>query len=153
MKAAGQQSATHFHFIARALIVDAGQILLARERGAKNTFLPGGHIEWGEGAADALQRELHEELGTTCRIGAFLGAAENHWVDEAGSHAEINLVFEAACSALTAGEPVISQEAQLEFLWVQMESTAEYGLLPEALQEIGAAGGDGWRAFWGSDYA
>ena len=32
------------HYLARALIVQGGMVLLARQIGAKNTFLPGGHI-------------------------------------------------------------------------------------------------------------
>jgi len=50
-------------FIARAVIRKDGEILLAHKRGESNTFLPGGHVESGEYAKDALSRELAEELG------------------------------------------------------------------------------------------
>lgn len=41
------------------------KVLLAQAIGEKNTFLPGGHIEFGESAKDALVREIEEELGLT----------------------------------------------------------------------------------------
>jgi hypothetical protein len=34
-----------FHYLKPALIISGDYILLAREIGADNTFLPGGHVE------------------------------------------------------------------------------------------------------------
>ena len=41
--------------IARAVIVRDARLLVAHSVGAGNKFLPGGHIESGEFAADALR--------------------------------------------------------------------------------------------------
>ena len=52
-----------FHYRVRGIIIVDGKVLLAHQIEASNTFLPGGHIESGEGAQAALVRELYEETG------------------------------------------------------------------------------------------
>ena len=67
----------HIEHIARALIRMGDDVLLARTKGADNTFLPGGHIEFGESAEGALIRELQEELGLIAVVQNFRGAVEH----------------------------------------------------------------------------
>ena len=33
-----------FHYLARGIILENEKVLLAHQKGAENTFLPGGHI-------------------------------------------------------------------------------------------------------------
>ena len=35
--------------LGRIVIISKGHVLLAHEIGARNTFLPGGHVEYNEG--------------------------------------------------------------------------------------------------------
>ena len=50
--------------IAAALLIEPnGQTLLVRKRGTQAFMQPGGKIDAGEQPAEALARELHEELG------------------------------------------------------------------------------------------
>lgn len=50
--------------IAAALLIGAdGRTLLVRKRGTQAFMQPGGKIDAGEMAVNALARELHEELG------------------------------------------------------------------------------------------
>lgn len=50
--------------IAAALLIGSdGQTLLVRKRGTQAFMQPGGKIDAGEQPAEALARELHEELG------------------------------------------------------------------------------------------
>ncbi len=79
-----------FHYIVRGVIRDGKHVLLCKQRTGDYTFLPGGHVEFGESATVALLRELHEEIGIEGTIGNFLGAIENGWDGEF----EISLVFE-----------------------------------------------------------
>ena len=43
--------------------VEAGRLLVVRSRNKKAFYLPGGKIEPGETPADAVRREVREELG------------------------------------------------------------------------------------------
>ena len=49
-----------FHYLARGVLFAEGRALLAHQKGAGNTFLPGGHIDPGEPAQSALIREIEE---------------------------------------------------------------------------------------------
>ena len=49
--------------IARGVCVQNGKVLLCRAKGGATTYLPGGHIEFGEKGCAALAREVREELG------------------------------------------------------------------------------------------
>lgn len=68
---------THHHEVVTALIVREGEVLLGL-RSPDRAFWPGvwdmfgGHLEPGEGHAQALVRELQEELGITPTAWRFL---------------------------------------------------------------------------------
>ncbi len=136
--------------IARAVIVAGGGILLARKPGASHTFLPGGHIEVGEPAADAVLRELREELGVSGRVERFLGAVEHGWQTPAGYAHELNLLFLVAAPALDPAIAPRSREAQLQFLWQPVDrldaARLEPWVLPAVLPRWLVAGGAGWAS-------
>jgi len=126
-----------FRHIVRAIIVDEGKILIARMKGA-HSFLPGGGVDRGEGAREALRRELYEELGALCTIGRFLGVAETHRVDEHGvMQHEISHLFAASSDQLKSHFTPKSHENHLEFYWIELttESIKQHGVLPPVLQE------------------
>lgn len=64
------------------------QILLLRrnkEPEAGKWSIPGGTIEYGEHAEEALIREMREETGIRCRVFSFLGfcnyiLSDRHWI-------------------------------------------------------------------------
>lgn len=73
--------------IVAALTVDeSGRVLLVRKRGTDAFMQPGGKLEPGESAAEALVRELHEELGVVVSEADFthLGRFEAPAANEAG---------------------------------------------------------------------
>ena len=85
--------------IARGVCVKDGKVLLCRAKGGKSTYLPGGHIEFGETGREALVREVKEELGIASSADAFLGVVENAFLQHDKPHAEINLVYELKIDA------------------------------------------------------
>lgn len=128
--------------IARAVLRDGTRVLLARPTGQGWYFLPGGHVERGEAAADALLRELDEELGVReLQVGELLGVSENRYSDAGGDHHELNLVFEVDATGV-AGE---SREPHIEFRWVERSELHEVEIRPPAVAELVRTGLDGPR--------
>ncbi|MFH1276318.1 MAG: NUDIX hydrolase, partial [Candidatus Woesearchaeota archaeon] len=60
------------------IIVDKGKILLMKRADCSKTFpgkwcIPGGTVEWGETAEQALKREAQEEIGCEIEVIKFVG--------------------------------------------------------------------------------
>ncbi|MGR5063388.1 NUDIX domain-containing protein [Photobacterium sp. DNB22_13_2] len=138
-----------FHYVARGLIRDGDHILLVRAIGDNMTFLPGGHIEFGESAPVALARELGEEASIEASIGTFVGAVENEWLLDGQPQAEINLIFEVE-TCLSYRQLVVSNEPHLEFLWVPCAEIEQWNLFPESLRQLVSHNQTPKQAFWGS---
>lgn len=141
-----------FHYLARAIIVSDGQILLAHQKGAAYTFLPGGHIEFGERAELALAREIAEEIGVPAAVQRFVGAVEGFYNESNGPHHEINLVFEVDVSGLSADQSPLSREPHLEFLWSPLSDLAANNLLPAPMIACLSEWKRGVGGFWGSAF-
>lgn len=54
---------TVIRIVAAVVIADDGRLLVVRKRGTTTFMQPGGKIEPGEAPADAVVREVREELG------------------------------------------------------------------------------------------
>ena len=119
--------------IARGLLIGPRGILLCRNIGMTNTFLPGGHVEFGEPAAEAVVRELAEELGMKVTAGRFHGAIESSFVQAGERHHELTLFFEMTSSAVTRRARLKAAESHLEFIWQPIHALAEVNLLPKPL--------------------
>ena len=119
--------------IARGVCVIDGKILLCKAKGGKTTYLPGGHIEFGETGRQALVREIKEELGLDSTTGAFLGVVENAFNQHGKPHAEINLVYELKLPVTTSAQ---AQEDWIEFEWRDLAHLDD--LLPAAFRRLSA---------------
>ena len=125
-----------FHHLARGIFLKDGKVLLARAKGHRNTFLPGGHIEFGESAKDALKREVLEELDLTCEVGKFIGVVEHKWLKKGILNCELNQLFEANCYEMNATQDPTSNEPHLEFIWCDIDALDAYNLQPYPLRNI-----------------
>ncbi|MBD8491682.1 NUDIX hydrolase [Pseudomonas syringae] len=113
--------------IAAALLVGGdGRTLLVRKRGTQAFMQPGGKIEAGEPAAQALARELDEELGL--RIdpaqAVFLGEFKAPAANEPGFEVRCQL-FRVACNA-----PVQPAAEIEEAVWVDAQASKALTLAP-----------------------
>ncbi|MBR3222217.1 MAG: NUDIX domain-containing protein [Kiritimatiellae bacterium] len=122
--------------IARGVALSDGRLLLCRAKGSATSYLPGGHIEFGETGREALVREVREELGVAAKAGRFLGVVENSFMQHGRPHAEINLVYELSFDE-PLGEPR-SVEDWITFEWCELSRLGEAGLLPEAFRRLGS---------------
>ncbi|MBN1671594.1 MAG: NUDIX domain-containing protein [Kiritimatiellae bacterium] len=126
----------HIEVLARGVCVKRNRLLLCHSKGARNTFLPGGHVEFREPARECLRREIAEEIGLAARIGRFLGAVEHAFRQKGEPHAEINLLFAMTIAQLDPRKPPPAMEKKIEFLWVPLAELAGSRLEPSVLRTV-----------------
>ncbi|HEY1349821.1 MAG TPA: NUDIX hydrolase [Ktedonobacteraceae bacterium] len=115
-------------------------VLLHRPDGYDFWFLPGGHIELGETAAEALLREMQEELDCTVEVSRLVWIMENFFT---GSNCErlhevawYFLMNTPALCEYPLDQPFRGMEAnrKLTFQWYPRDQLAELPLYPVALR-------------------
>jgi ADP-ribose pyrophosphatase YjhB (NUDIX family) len=146
-----------FHYRAAGVAVTASHVLLHRAVMDSFWSLPGGHVEWGETAASALQREIAEETGLEVATGSLLWVVENFFTYNGARHHEIGLYFclhlpeKALDPAWTMlgeelEEPMVGHPFHLEFRWFPRQEPLLAALpllpafLPAALAGLGMDG-------------
>lgn len=119
-------------FIARAVIVERGHVLLCQNRKRGYFYLPGGHIEFGESAALAAARELMEEAGLTIKPRECLCVQEHVFTQKGKRRHEVNVLLRAGISGKRkALAPVKSLEEHIAFSWVAVGDLKSIDLRPE----------------------
>lgn len=114
-----------------AVIVKHGEILLVKHEKDGRTYwlLPGGGQEFGETAAQALERELKEECGLTVKCGQLLFMAESLPPDK---HRQVlNLTFLAE---LISGEAHLAEkdsERLKGVAWVKKDQLSKLTFFPD----------------------
>ncbi|MFM8748398.1 MAG: NUDIX hydrolase [Aestuariivirga sp.] len=121
-----------------AIIQDAdrNRILLCRKDGLPFWMLPGGRIEGGERAVDALRREVREELGADVKAIEFLWFIENLFQVDGRAFHEYGLYFR--CDLAGSFEEHLEffgAESDLVFKWVPKVRLSEFDLRPHMLRE------------------
>jgi len=123
-------------FLVRGVCVKKGRLLVCQSKGAVNTFLPGGHVEFGEKAVVGLAREIQEELGVKARIGGFLGAVEHEFVQKGQRHCEVNLVFRMDVPSLAPDSDPAACEHWISFAWIALDALGRRHLEPWPLRKL-----------------
>ncbi|GAA4884826.1 NUDIX domain-containing protein [Actinomycetospora straminea] len=118
--------------VARAVIVRDGAVLLVRDVGASYWYFPGGHVEDGETAAQALVRELREELDVGVTLREHLATVPNPFVGDGVEHDEVDHVFAVT---IDADDPV-SAEPGLVAGWHRLADLDAVDVLPRVLVEL-----------------
>jgi len=130
--------------IAAAVVRDAeGRWLLVRKRGTRVFMQPGGKLERGEAAADALVRELAEEVGLHVDadqlgyVGRFSAPAAN----------EAGYTVDAEVYTAPLGGPVEPLAEIEEVRWIEPTCPGDLELAPllrDHLLPWAGAGTEGW---------
>lgn len=134
--------------------VDAGRVLLHRSEYDDFWALPGGRLEVGETSAQALKREMLEEVGAEVQVGRLLWIGESFFNHSALdtpptdrveiAHHELGLYFEMHLpSGLTdatsffGAELVGTQhEFVLEYRWVEQSEVPQFDVRPAELGQL-----------------
>ncbi len=133
------ESKTAIHILGRAVIVKDGHLLVNINQKSRFYFLPGGHIDPQESVADALVRELHEELAMKTTVTQFLSVFEYSFIptNPAKCHShEYNFLFKVDVPALQTGITPVSPEDHTEFAWVALGDLENVDFRPAALKDI-----------------
>ncbi|HYI51393.1 MAG TPA: NUDIX domain-containing protein [Microbacterium sp.] len=121
-------------FVSAAVITDAaGRVLVVRKHGTSVFMQPGGKPEAGESAAEALARELLEEVGLVVAPAALepLGTFESDAANEPG-HRVI-----AAAFRTTAEPGELAARAEIaELRWITPGDVAAMQLAPLSLDHL-----------------
>ncbi|MGA7858057.1 MAG: (deoxy)nucleoside triphosphate pyrophosphohydrolase [Terracidiphilus sp.] len=112
-------------FVAAALIVRAGEVLICQRRPDQPMALqwefPGGKIEAGESPEQALARELDEELGIQAKVGARVTHIRHNYRHGGAVDLQFFAVHEFA------GE--LQNRIFQQFQWVRLEDLPTYDFL------------------------
>jgi len=130
------KNSKHIEILVRGMCVKQGKLLVCQSKGAANTYLPGGHVEWNEQAAFALKREIQEELGVKAVVKEFLGAVEHTFIQKGERHCEINLVFAMAIPALSPDKIPEACEDWIKFKWIPLTALGRNHLEPWPLRKL-----------------
>lgn len=121
------------------VVTDGCRVLLHRRLVDPFWALPGGRVEPGEFSAEALARELHEELGVQATVSRLLWVVENHFTHNGAHLHEVGLYFEATLGtpgALRSGVGAIpTKEPHLEFAWFEHSQLARLSVRPTIIAE------------------
>ncbi len=123
--------------IARAILELGSRLLVCRHARRGYFMLPGGHIEFGETAAEACEREMMEETGLEVRARACAAVNEHRFVQKGRRRHELNVVFHVEpVGGLDPDHPptLTSPEDNLELLWVDQAAIVDLDLRPPVLK-------------------
>ena len=145
--------------IARGALFHGSRVLLCQSKKHGYMYLPGGHVEFSESAAAAVQREFHEETGLVVRVRDLLLVSEGAFKAKKRPHHEVNLVFHVehpptasnplksrskGATAKTASDPkpIRSKEPEIAFIWVDLAAIPDLDVRPLAAKAYLAQLGD-----------
>lgn len=133
---------SRFQFRAVGLIWNNDRILVHRAVTDPFWALPGGRVELHESAAEALSREILEELGSRSSIGTLRLIIENFFelngrlAHELGFYYDVELHSPPPFSDDEIVWRGQEEEVELEFRWLLPSQLAEFDLKPTALLPI-----------------
>ena len=130
-----------FDFRVTAIAIHRDHVLLLRVEPHDFWFMPGGHVEIGELAEDAMIREMREETGIDVKIDRLVWVVENFFTHEGRRHHELGLFYlvtlPAEGSQLELSKEFYGREengTELIFRWHRLDALANLKLQPSFLK-------------------
>ena len=103
-------------------------------------FVPGGRVEYGENAVQALSRELDEELGGGIQIGRLVIVADNLFELDGIRYQEVGMYF---LVEFPSDHPILGREGRFEaaepnlvYEWLPLDRLEEAELFPRFLRKL-----------------
>ena len=123
---------------AAAVIVQDGKALMQRLQGEEGYAFIGGHVSAGETCAQALRREIREELHTTAEVGRLLALGEVFIPWGKKPCHQLALYYTVALDenalpgegAFPAWDELEGQHMALTFEWVPLAQLAQAAVYP-----------------------
>jgi len=120
--------------VVAGLIEAEGKVLVCQRRRG-DTFelmweFPGGKLQTGETAAEALARELREELGVEARVGEEVFRTRHRYAE---MREEFELIFFAAAVERAAVRNIVFERME----WRAVETLEELNFLPADREFVG----------------
>jgi len=131
-----------FHFRAGAIALHHEHVLLHRLEGDEFWAVPGGRVEMGEQASNAIEREFHEELGLSVHCGPLLCVGENFFEYQGEPHHEVGLYFaiqlppDSSIQRLDVVHVGVEGHRRLEFKWFAQRELETIDFRPLALRAM-----------------
>ena len=132
---------SHIEIISRGVLIHRGRVLVCQNKRAGYYYLPGGHVEFDESAAQALAREFDEECGLQVTAGDCVLVTEGHFDAGRARHHELNLVFHVKPRGPTNLDGIQSRERKIVFEWADLASIVDLDLRPASMRAWLASGG------------
>jgi ADP-ribose pyrophosphatase YjhB (NUDIX family) len=128
-----------FNYRVAGILLDHDRVLLEREVRTGDCCLPGGRVEWGEAASEAIVREMREELGTEVRIERLVWAVDNFFALDGRRYHEVSFYFLVGLlpgAALPSGQESFSNKgtARTALQWYALDGLTEAPLYPTFLR-------------------
>ena len=127
-----------FMYRVGAIAVHNERLLVEHDAKLGLCFIPGGRVEYGENAMQALAREVQEELGEEATIGRLALVTDNLFELDQRPYQEIALYF---LIEFAPGSPVLDRDGPFEgnelgtvFQWIPLEAVEQANLFPTFLQ-------------------
>ena len=123
--------------IARGVYIQRDCLLACKmPHSTSYSYLPGGHVEFGETLVQALQREWQEELGCQCYIKKFIHFFECHFIDaQQQARHEYSFLFYVDSQEVPSTEFQSPTESNLIFYWIPIQQLQTSSLLPHSIRD------------------